>query len=275
MSDTAFGTLVRDHARPAPESTAAEVTERVCRWLRAVEGAGLAARFDRAFEVLVPREPPRLGALLALTGPALAACRAGGAPAGGLAALPGGLERRFGAPLPPSLTAFWELRARSPHWRALFSALTGPEVFDPAAYLDGHDYGPEYRLSVARVGDEVHPVYESLDDDEYGEWFDAAPEADRATAATWRSLRAGDRVMLDPAVALGLVQIASGGGEWVALVGDWRTDDGESPLFRAGDDYEGYAHLLGTSVPQWLGLEVDATMDRLAEADRAAVAPDA
>ncbi|MER5987988.1 hypothetical protein [Streptomyces sp. NPDC001787] len=158
------------------------------------------------------------------------------------------LQLRLGTPLPPSLIGFWELRARSPQWGTLFDTLMSPKMFAPSAYLDGHGYGPEYRLSVARVDSSIRPVHETLDYG-YQAWFDGAAEALRATAATWRSFEVGDSVMLDPAVARSLIQIASDHGEWVELVSDWCDHTGESPIFRAGDDHEGYVDLLGTSLP--------------------------
>ncbi|WPW32285.1 hypothetical protein P6B95_36165 [Streptomyces atratus] len=246
------------------------MTDRVCRWLRAVDASGLERAFDEAFETVDMHfhEPPRFEALLALVEPARQASMEPNAPSADFTTLLTRLQLRLGAPLPPSLIGFWELRARSLQWRTLFDTLMSPEIFAPSAYLDGHGYGPEYRLSVARVDNSIRPVHESLD---YGyvEWFDDAAEAVRATAATWRNFRVGDSVMLDPTVARSLIQIASDHGEWVELVSDWCDETGESPIFRAGDDYEGYADLLGTSLPQWLGLEVDATMARLVVPDRA------
>ncbi|MFD9428077.1 MULTISPECIES: hypothetical protein [unclassified Streptomyces] len=246
------------------------MTDRVCQWLRAVDASGLERAFDEAFEAVDMHfhEPPRFGALLALVEPALQASMEPNAPSADFTTLLTRLQLRLGTPLPPSLIGFWELRARSPQWRTLFDALMSPEIFAPSAFLDDHGYGLEYRLSVARVDNSIRPVHESLDYG-YQEWFDGAAEALRATAATWRNFEVGDSVMLNPTVARSLIQIASDDGEWVELVSDWCDDTGESPIFRAGDDYEGYADLLGTSLPQWLGLEVDATMARLVTPDRA------
>ncbi|MFE7113682.1 hypothetical protein ACFU98_47655 [Streptomyces sp. NPDC057575] len=243
------------------------MTDRVCRWLRAVDASGLEQAFDEAsWFADVQVQPFR--ALLALAVPALQASMEPNAPSADFTTLLTRLQLRLAAPLPPSLIGFWELRARSPQWRTLFDTLVSPKIFAPSAYLDSHCCGPEkYRLSMALVGRSIHPVHESLDG-EYVEWFDDASEAERATTATWRNFRVGDGVMLDPAVACSLIEIASDHGEWVELVSDWRDDTGESPVFRAGDDYEGYADLLGTSLPQWLGLEVDATMARLVTPDR-------
>ncbi|MFI7085616.1 hypothetical protein ACIBUR_18725 [Streptomyces anulatus] len=248
------------------------MTDRVCRWLRAVDASGLERAFDEAFEFMDAHihEPPPFRALLALAEPALKATMEPRAPSADFTTLLTGLQLRLGAPLPPSLIGFWELRARSPQWRTLFDALMSPEIFAPSAYLDGHGYGPEYRLSVARVDNSIRPVHETLDYG-YQDWFDGAAEALHATTATWRNFEIGDSVMLAPTVARSLIQIASDHGEWVELVSDWCDDTGESPIFRAGDDYEGYADLLGASLPQWLGLEVDATMARLVTPDRATV----
>ncbi len=58
-------------------------------------------------------------------------------------------------------------------------------------------------------------------------------------------------------------------GTWVELVGDWRDDAGESPVFRAGDDFDGYVNLVGGTVAQWLGVEVDTTLARLVAPDQA------
>lgn len=93
-------------------------------------------------------------------------------------------------------------------------------MFAPSACLDGHGYGPESRLSVARVDNSIRPVHESLDHGSV-EWFDGVAEGLRATAATWRNLRSVTALMLDPTVARSLIQIASDHGEWGELVSDW------------------------------------------------------
>lgn len=265
MADISFETLTRDHGRRAPEPTFGEVTNRVCRWLRAVDASGLEQAFDEA-SWFADVQPFR--ALLALAEPALQASMEPNAPSADFTTLLTRLQLRLGAPLPPSLIGFWELRARSLQWRTLFDTLVSPKIFAPSAYLDGHGYGLEYRLSVAGVDNSIRPVHESLDHG-YQEWFDGAAEGLRARATTWRNFEVGDSVMLDPTVARSLIQIASDDGEWVELVSDWCDDTGESPIFRAGDDYEGYADLLGTSLPQWLGLEIDATMAHLVTPDSA------
>lgn len=93
-------------------------------------------------------------------------------------------------------------------------------MFAPSACLDGHGYGPDSRLSVARVDNSIRPVHESLDHGSV-EWFDGVAEGLRATAATWRNLRSVTALMLDPTVARSLIQITSDHGEWVELVSDW------------------------------------------------------
>jgi hypothetical protein len=260
MSDTPFAVLTRGHGRRAPESTLTEVTDRISRWLLAVETAGLVEAFDEAVDDA--RVTLRFDQLRPLIEPAQAACRAAGAPSAAFAELVARLQTRLGAALPPSLVSFWELRERSPQWRSLVGALVGPRIFEPSSYLR-HDLGSAYRLSIAVHGRSMSPVHTSLDD-EYAEWFAEADEADRATAVSWRRFAVGNSVMLDPEVRYSLIEIASDHGEWVEVVSDWRDESGESPIFRAGDDYEGYADLLATSVPQWLGLEIDVTLTRLA-----------
>jgi hypothetical protein len=260
MSDTPFAVLTRGHGRRAPESTFTEVTDRIGRWLVAVETAGLVEAFDEAAgdaRVTLGFDQLRL-----LLEPARAACRAAGAPSAAFVELVARLQARLGAALPPSLVSFWELRERSPQWRGLVGALVGPRIFEPSSYLD-HDLGSEYRLSIAVQGRSMSPVHESLEH-EYVEWFAETDEDDQATALTWRRFAVGDSMMLDPEIRYSLIEIGSDHGEWVEMVSDWRDGSGESPIFRAGDDYEGYADLLATSVPQWLGLEVDVTLARLA-----------
>ncbi|GIJ70554.1 hypothetical protein [Virgisporangium ochraceum] len=260
MSDEPFAVLTRGHGRRTSESSFTEVTDRIARWLSAVEAAGLVAAFDGAApdaRVTLPFDRLR-----SLIGPARAACRAAGAPSDAFLDLLGRLRTRLGASPPPSLVDFWELRERSPQWRDVVSALVGPTIYDPSSYLD-HGSDPKYRLSVALRGDSRSPVYATLED-EYVEWFEDTDEAQRATAATWQRFSVGDGVMLDPDIRYSLIEIASDHGEWVEVVTDWRDASGESPIFRSGDDYEGYADLLATSVPQWLGLEIDATLARLA-----------
>jgi hypothetical protein len=154
------------------------------------------------------------------------------------------------------------LRERSPQWRTLVRALVGPRIFEPTSYLD-HDRKSAYRLSIAVEGNAMSPVHATLDN-EYVTWFAEADEAQQATTDTWRRFTVGDSVMLDPEIRYSLIEICSDHGEWVEVVSDWRDESGESPIFRAGDDYEGYADLLATSVPQWLGLEIDVTLARLA-----------
>jgi hypothetical protein len=259
-SATLFAGLTRRHARVAPESTFTEVTDRIGRWLVAVETAGTVEAFDGAAgDAGVTLH---FGQLRALVEPARAACRAAGAPSAEFVDLLARLRERSGASLPPSLVAFWELRERSPQWRSLVRALVGPRIFEPSSYLD-HDLGASYRLSIAVRGNSMSPVHKTLSD-EYAEWFAESAEAERATAATWRRFAVGDDVMLDPDVRYSLIELGSDHGEWVEMVTDWRDGSGESPIFRAGDDYEGYADLLATSVPQWLGLEIDVTLARLA-----------
>lgn len=263
MSDTPFSVLTRRHRRQAPESTFTEVTDRIGRWLLAVEAAGLAEAFDEAVDDA--RVTLRFHELRSLTEPARAACRAAAAPSADFADLLARLRTRLGAALPPSLVDFWELRGRSPEWRSLVDALVSPRIFEPSSYLN-HNLDPAYRLSIAVTGNSMSPVHTTLAD-EYGEWFAETDEAQRATAATWRQFVVGDGVMLDPEVRYSLIEIGSDHGEWVEVVSDWRDESGESPIFRAGDDYEGYADLLGTSVPQWLGLEIDVTLARLTRYD--------
>lgn len=260
MSDTPFAVLTRSHGRRAPESTFTEVTDRISRWLFAVEATGLVEAFDEA--VHDAAVTLRFDQLRPLMEPAQVACRAASAPSAAFVELLARLRTRLGAALPPSLVSFWELRERSPQWRSLIGALVSPTIFEPASYLN-HDLDSAYRLSIAVQGNSMSPVHESLDD-EYVEWFAESDEAERATAATWRRFTAGDSVMLDPEIRYSLIEIGSDHGEWVELVSDWRDESGESPIFRAGDDYEGYADLLATTVPQWLGLEIDATLARLA-----------
>ncbi|GAA0908863.1 hypothetical protein [Virgisporangium aurantiacum] len=263
MSDAAFSTLTRGHGRRAPESTFTEVTDRISRWLLAVEAAGLADAFDEAVHdagVTLPFHELR-----SLTEPARAACRAAAAPSAAFGELLARLETRLGAALPPSLVGFWELRERSPEWRSLVGALVRPRIFEPSCYLD-HDLGAAYRLSIAVTRNSMSPVHETLED-EYVEWFAETDEAKRATAATWRDFAVGDSVMLDPEIRYSLIEIGSDHGEWVEVVSDWRDGSGESPIFRAGDDYEGDADLLATTVPEWLGLEIDVTLARLTRYD--------
>lgn len=259
MSDTSFSVLTRGHGRQAPESTFTEVTDRISRWLLAVEAAGLVEAFDEAVDDA--RVTLRFHELRSLTGPAQAACRAAAAPSAEFADLLARLQTRLGAALPPSLVDFWELRERSPEWRNLVGALVSPRIFEPSCYLN-HDLDPAYRLSIAVTANSMSPVHSTLEH-EYVEWFAETDEAQRATAATWRQFAVGDGVMLDPEVRYSLIEIGSDHGEWVEVVSDWRDESGESPIFRAGDNYEGYADLLATSVPQWLGLEIDVTLARL------------
>jgi hypothetical protein len=260
VSDIPFALLTRGHGRRAPESTFTEVTGRISRWLFAIEAAGLAEGFDEAIDDA--GVTLRFDELRPLIEPAQAACRAPSAPSTALVDLLDRLQARLGAALPPSLVSFWELRERSPQWRSLVGALVSPKIFEPSSYLN-HKLESAYRLSIAVEGNSMSPIHESLDN-EYVEWFAETDEAKRATAATWRRFRVGDSVMLDPEIRYSLIEIGSDHGEWVELVSDWRDEFGESPIFRAGDDYEGYADLLATSVPQWLGLEIDATLARLA-----------
>jgi hypothetical protein len=259
MSDPSFSVLTRGHGRQAPESTFTEVTDRIGRWLLAVEAAGLVEAFDEAVDDM--RGTPRFHELRSLTEPAQAACRMAAAPSADFADLLARLQTRLGAALPPSLVDFWELRERSPEWRNLVGGLVGPRIFEPFFYLN-HDLDPAYRLSIAVKGNSMSPAHTTLED-EYVEWFAETDEAKRATAATWRQFGVGDSVMLDPEIRYSLIEIGSDHGEWVEMVSDWRDESGESPIFRAGDDYEGEADLLATSVPQWLGLEIDVTLARL------------
>jgi hypothetical protein len=260
MRETPLAVLARGHCRQAPESTFTEVTDRISRWLFAVETTGLVGAFDEA--VGDAGVTLRFDQLRPLMEPAQAACRAASAPSAAFVELLARLQTRLGAALPPSLVSFWELCERSLQWRSLVCALVGPRLFEPASYLN-HDLESAYRLSIAVQGNSMSPVHESLAN-EYVEWYAEADEAERATAATWRRFTVGDSVMLDPEIRYSLIEIGSDHGEWVELVSDWRDESGESPIFRAGDDYEGYADLLATSVPQWLGLEIDVTLARLA-----------
>ncbi len=123
------------------------MTDRVCRWLLAVDVAGLDPAFDGAFDGLGGYRVPRFAALRALVGPVQRAVVASAAQPVEFADLVGQLQDRFDAPLPPSLVAFWRLRAGSRPWRELFDALIGPKVFAPSAYL--HEHGADYRLSIA------------------------------------------------------------------------------------------------------------------------------
>jgi hypothetical protein len=257
---TSFAEVTRYHGRRAPESTFTEVTERISRWLLAVEAAGLVEAFDGAVDDA--GVTLRFHQLRPLLEPARAACRAAGAPSAAFVDLLARLRTRLGAAPPPSLVSLWELRERSPQWAGLVGALVGPRIFEPSSYLN-HDLGSVYRLSIAVGRSSMSPVHTSLEG-EYVEWFAETDEAERATAATWRRLTVGTSVRLDPEIRYSLIEIGSDHGEWVELVSDWRDESGESPIFRAGDDYEGYADLLGTSVPQWLGLEIDVTLARLA-----------
>lgn len=50
-------------------------------------------------------------------------------------------------------------------------------MFAPSVYLDCHDYGPEYRLSMARVDNSIALVHEFLEDG-YIEGFDSTDERD-------------------------------------------------------------------------------------------------
>ncbi len=255
MADDEFAMLTREHLRRAPEQTLYEVTDRLRGWLVAVRKAGLAGEFDRAFD-----SAPSFEEIAELIEPALRSAAAPTAPTADFAATLLSVEEQLGAPLPPSLVDVWELRARSPRWRALVDAFLGPEMLDPTAYLNLPEWwrGHGHRLAVSWSPDRrsISPVHESLEDD-YLDWFANEDESGRATGSTWRRLVVGDGAMLDPGIADSLIEVAGGAGEWVEVVSDWRDERGESPIFRAGDDFEGYAYLLGSHVPEWLGLEID------------------
>ncbi|MGW8882696.1 hypothetical protein, partial [Streptomyces mirabilis] len=84
------------------EPTFGEVTDRVCRWLRAVDASGLERAFDEAFETvdMHVHKPLPFRALLTLAEPALKASMELNAPSADFTTLLTRLQLRLGAPHP-------------------------------------------------------------------------------------------------------------------------------------------------------------------------------
>ena len=169
-------------------------------------------------------------------------------------------ERRFGAKLPASVKALWELLASPPH-RTWLRGFCVRSFLEPALLIPPPKWAKDAKLTTAWSLDRksISDTRERLE--KYTHRFDEADAKLKMTeSAQLARTKPPKGFLLDPALRQDLITIAQYDHEHWFVVTGLASKKHPAPVFSNHDDAEGESDFHASDVAGWLSQEISESM---------------
>ena len=173
-------------------------------------------------------------------------------------------KKRYGAPLPKTVSALWTVLASPPH-RTWLRAFCVRSFVDPALLLPPPKWATGAKLTTA-----WDPKRSSVSDTrerfnyDYEGWLAGAPNK-VVTGKDLAKYKCGADVLLDPALRDDIITIARADSEHWFVVPALATKKYPEPVFSNHDDSEGASQLHAPDVRAWFSGEISESILQILE----------